>query len=195
MALIKCPECGQDVSSEANTCIHCGYPLKKNINQPEEQPKPTGTQIIGYRGGPGGVLTLYIIGFIIGLLVLIGAILLICFFKESYVVVFAFIEGAFGLTLVVITTIEFIGIGINASNKNHCIVYDADNRKLILATMTGKIVIINPEDYVELKDSFATSNILKFTYRLPDGSTKRLSLGYCSNRGELRKKLDGIIKR
>ena len=60
----------------------------------------------------------------------------------------------------VITTIEFIGIGINASNKNHCIVYDADNRKLILATMTGKIVVINPEDYVELKDSFAMADVV-----------------------------------
>lgn len=28
--LIKCPECGQDVSSEAENCIHCGYPIKAN---------------------------------------------------------------------------------------------------------------------------------------------------------------------
>ncbi len=27
MTLIKCPECEQDVSSEANACPHCGYPL------------------------------------------------------------------------------------------------------------------------------------------------------------------------
>ena len=27
MALIKCPECGKDVSDRATTCIHCGYPL------------------------------------------------------------------------------------------------------------------------------------------------------------------------
>lgn len=27
MALIKCPECGKEVSSKANACIHCGYPL------------------------------------------------------------------------------------------------------------------------------------------------------------------------
>ena len=29
MACITCPECGKEVSSEAKTCIHCGYPLKK----------------------------------------------------------------------------------------------------------------------------------------------------------------------
>lgn len=27
MALIKCPECGQDVSDKSTQCIHCGYPL------------------------------------------------------------------------------------------------------------------------------------------------------------------------
>jgi hypothetical protein len=29
MALIKCPECGQMVSDQADVCIHCGYPLRK----------------------------------------------------------------------------------------------------------------------------------------------------------------------
>ncbi|MEY8339465.1 zinc-ribbon domain-containing protein [Lachnospiraceae bacterium 62-35] len=28
MALIKCPECGREVSDKADKCIHCGYPLK-----------------------------------------------------------------------------------------------------------------------------------------------------------------------
>ena len=27
MALIKCPECGRDVSDKAQSCIHCGCPL------------------------------------------------------------------------------------------------------------------------------------------------------------------------
>lgn len=29
MSLIKCPECGQDLSDHAKTCPHCGYILKK----------------------------------------------------------------------------------------------------------------------------------------------------------------------
>lgn len=28
MALIKCPECGKEVSNKAKACIHCGYPLE-----------------------------------------------------------------------------------------------------------------------------------------------------------------------
>ena len=29
MALIKCIECGKEVSDKAEVCVHCGYPLKK----------------------------------------------------------------------------------------------------------------------------------------------------------------------
>lgn len=32
MALIICPECNQQVSDKTQTCIHCGYPLQKQIN-------------------------------------------------------------------------------------------------------------------------------------------------------------------
>lgn len=27
MSLIKCPECGKDISDKSEKCIHCGYPL------------------------------------------------------------------------------------------------------------------------------------------------------------------------
>ena len=30
--LIKCPECGKEISSEAVSCPHCGYPIKKNLD-------------------------------------------------------------------------------------------------------------------------------------------------------------------
>lgn len=31
MSLIKCPECGQEISDKAPTCPHCGAPLAKNV--------------------------------------------------------------------------------------------------------------------------------------------------------------------
>lgn len=33
MALIKCPECGKEVSDRSDVCIHCGYPIKGNIEK------------------------------------------------------------------------------------------------------------------------------------------------------------------
>lgn len=29
MALIKCPECGKEISDKAPVCIHCGYPMQE----------------------------------------------------------------------------------------------------------------------------------------------------------------------
>ena len=31
MALIKCPECGKEVSDKAPACIHCGCPLERKV--------------------------------------------------------------------------------------------------------------------------------------------------------------------
>lgn len=30
MALIKCPECGKEISDTCSRCIHCGYALRKH---------------------------------------------------------------------------------------------------------------------------------------------------------------------
>ena len=35
MALVACPECGKQVSSEAESCPVCGYPLKPRVAEPE----------------------------------------------------------------------------------------------------------------------------------------------------------------
>ncbi len=42
MALIKCPECGGQVSDKAPACIHCGYPLQ-NFNKEESDISTDGT--------------------------------------------------------------------------------------------------------------------------------------------------------
>ena len=37
MALIKCPECGKEISDKSKLCIHCGYPLEDTINIVEKE--------------------------------------------------------------------------------------------------------------------------------------------------------------
>ncbi len=36
MALIKCPECGAEISDTAEVCIKCGYSLKSNVQKGKE---------------------------------------------------------------------------------------------------------------------------------------------------------------
>ncbi|MFA6624448.1 MAG: hypothetical protein WCS80_01635 [Bacilli bacterium] len=31
MAIIKCPECGKEISNTCDKCIHCGYQIKKPV--------------------------------------------------------------------------------------------------------------------------------------------------------------------
>lgn len=33
MALIKCPECGKEISDKAQSCPNCGYPIPKQENE------------------------------------------------------------------------------------------------------------------------------------------------------------------
>ena len=35
MALIKCPECGKEISDKSKICIHCGYPISEHENKPD----------------------------------------------------------------------------------------------------------------------------------------------------------------
>jgi DNA-directed RNA polymerase subunit RPC12/RpoP len=34
MALVKCPDCGKDVSTEAEACPNCGYPMNTALRCP-----------------------------------------------------------------------------------------------------------------------------------------------------------------
>lgn len=36
MALIKCPECGKQISSQAASCPNCGYPVRKTEFETEQ---------------------------------------------------------------------------------------------------------------------------------------------------------------
>ncbi|MBQ2295055.1 MAG: zinc ribbon domain-containing protein [Spirochaetales bacterium] len=33
MALIKCPECGKEISDKSEICIGCGYPIREFISK------------------------------------------------------------------------------------------------------------------------------------------------------------------
>ena len=45
MALIKCPECGKEISDTAKNCIHCGYVLKEGTSNPDLIIIATGSEV------------------------------------------------------------------------------------------------------------------------------------------------------
>ncbi|MDD4088128.1 MAG: zinc ribbon domain-containing protein [Tissierellia bacterium] len=38
MALIKCPECGKEISDKGVDCIHCGYPIHESFDNKTAEP-------------------------------------------------------------------------------------------------------------------------------------------------------------
>lgn len=46
MALIKCPECGKEVSDKAVNCINCGYPISENIEKVEIEKESEDAEIM-----------------------------------------------------------------------------------------------------------------------------------------------------
>ena len=48
MALIKCDECGSEISSKATTCPHCGNPTNKVDKEPIAETKTNGFAITGF---------------------------------------------------------------------------------------------------------------------------------------------------
>jgi hypothetical protein len=63
MALIPCPDCGREVSTEARTCPHCGRPIATSV--PPVPPPPTPST---KKGTPA----LSVILIVIGILLLLG---------------------------------------------------------------------------------------------------------------------------
>ena len=66
MAIIKCPECGKEVSDKATNCIHCGFPLNPIIPTVQIASKPEKSVAIVYGLQQtfmiGGTMKLYIDG-------------------------------------------------------------------------------------------------------------------------------------
>jgi uncharacterized membrane protein YvbJ len=46
MALIKCKECGREISDAADSCPHCGFPLKQESNNNENITKKQMEEIV-----------------------------------------------------------------------------------------------------------------------------------------------------
>ena len=183
--LIKCPECQKEISSEADFCPFCGYPIAKKKESTKSERK---SFTVAFRSGPGSIVGTVIVAAIFSFVCLLGSIFVfIASGSINALVVPAILLLILGI-IFLITTIVYFGY-FSKNNKlmpKNCIEYDADEDKLILYTLDGAELKINVSDYVELKDNFFTDNMLLFTYRTSSGTLRKVKLGYCGNRDQIR---------
>ncbi len=48
--LIKCPECGKEISDKSKQCIHCGYPLEDDKKDEKDSIIPLNTMVVLSKG-------------------------------------------------------------------------------------------------------------------------------------------------
>jgi len=126
MSLLKCPECGKDVSSTLDACPHCGYKINKKEEIIKENiDKPT---IVIKRNAnvPSTVSIVYII---IGLLLLIGI---------------------FGLIFLVLGIWMQSMISKNNSQAKDILYYDSNNNVFIAYDIKGKEYKIAKDNITKL---------------------------------------------
>ena len=191
MSLIKCPECNREISDQANSCPYCGFPISKNLNK-EREKEAKKSFTVAYRSGPGGIVGTAIAVFVLAIGAIIGSI--VCFVysgSESAIFVPAFILLTLGLLFLIVCIVDFSYFANNSKHMDkNCIEYDANKDKLILVTIYGETIEINVDDYLELRDNMFTDNMLYFTYRTKSGSSRKVKLGYCSNRNQIRSNIE-----
>lgn len=83
MAMIKCPECGKDISDTATSCPNCGYVItKKTVDisptpVPDLQKKPVAGIVCIVAGIIAVIVGIPLISIIIGIFAIIGGLAMI----------------------------------------------------------------------------------------------------------------------
>lgn len=159
MALIKCPECGHDISTNADFCPNCGYKMKNVAFQEEKKSK---LLVLASRDRNGTS---------------VGAGIFLIVFGVFCVVFFV------GVFLILAGINNISEASANNNNKHECAYYDVENRKIILYSYNGDRFVVEPEDIIDNSHHAGTENMF-VKIRVGD-KTKRIDCGNCSRNGSV----------
>lgn len=166
MPLIKCPECGHDVSSEAKFCPNCGYPIKEDKTNYDKKSNPISNDWTKkYYNRKTKLKT---IGIIVGIILFIlGVISSIGGFIAPFDFMFLPFLGfpMFGAGIMII----FSSITFTLATK--IVVKEVDGYTILVKTCFQTIVVIDDQVIVE-----GTTNRY-IDFNLPNGKKMYVQLG------------------
>ena len=187
MALIKCPECGKEISDKVKVCIHCGYPLmEENVNQittlPEVNDKNNETVTTFVRRSCAGSIValgimleivmpaLAIPWFFMGNIIpiIFGSVIALCY-------VIASICAPFDIVKIVKQNVK-----MNSFNAKRIMV-NKENRTFIFEGATAENTKVIPANDIVGLDG---PNTLVVTY-LNNNKKEKLVLGYTTRKDVL----------
>ena len=182
MALIRCPECGKQISSKAKACPHCGFPLDDVIKPNEE--KPVIEPILERK--KSSIATSIFLFLFLELVFAAGFVFCVLMSVLNHEV-FQSLDGLFIVLMLLFGAASLIAIaGLvvtiidRAKNNNRLdkdlIKYDKEQKLLIFYSFKDVELKIDPSKVLHLD-----GNSKVFLYYIDDSKkkkTKMLTLGY-----------------
>lgn len=149
MPLITCPECGKQVSDQATSCPHCGYPLtpakKEEPRKHNANPDFSKMEVIMYRGSTqaiaAGIIVLALCFTLIGL-----GVLVVWKFEEILRLIFAVLLFGFSVPLFIAAIVQTVKGCNNTKIKTDCLYYDNEEGVFYLSTWQRTIIAVNARD-------------------------------------------------
>lgn len=190
MALIKCPECGKEISSTSDVCIHCGYKLNNSKVEITEKSILKEDAIIAQRlylglAGPifGTIFFgLCIFAWIICLIILVAS-------KFNPLVLMFFILLIIPSPFIIPCIRSIVLRSKNASNKKPAILYKAESDEFELNNLNEKPFFVKRTAVVSISSGIKT----KFYYKADDGSIKVKEVSFVADHSFLNKIINKYI--
>ena len=141
MPLITCPECGKQVSDQATSCPHCGYPLtpvkKEEPRKRNANPDFSKMEVIMYRGSKQAIAAGIMVFALCFMLIVLG-VLLVWKFEGIERIIFAVLLFGFSVPLFVAAIVQTVKGCNNTKIKTDCLYYDNEEGAFYLSTWQSR---------------------------------------------------------
>ena len=181
MALIRCPECGREISSRAKACPHCGFPMD-DVVKPNEEPLTIEPLLERRKASIVASVFLFIFLELLFLGAFIFCVVLSIYkpdYFKSFVVLFIVLMLIFGSEALIAIAGLVVTIIDRAKNNNRLdkelIKYDKEQKLLIFYSFKDIELSVDPSKVQRID-----GNSKVFLYYIDDSKkkTKMLTLGY-----------------
>ena len=196
MALIRCPECGREISSRAKACPHCGFPMD-DVIKPNEEEVIIETILERKKSSIVASIFLFLFLELVFIAGFVFCVLVNVYNQET----FQSLSGLFIVLMLLFGAASLIAIGglvvtiiDRAKNNNRLdkdlIKYDKEQKLLIFYSFKDVELKIDPSKVQHLD-----GNSKAFLYYIDDSKkkkTKMLTLGY-SHKDDIQRARNQIL--
>ena len=196
MALIRCPECGREISSRAKACPHCGFPMD-DVVKPEEEPLTIEPLLERRKASIVASVFLFIFLELLFLGAFIFCVVLSIYkpdYFKSFVVLFIVLMLIFGSEALIAIAGLVVTIIDRTKNNNRLdkdlIKYDNEQKILIFYSFKDIELSIDPSKVQRLDGN--SKAFLYYIDESKNNKTKMISLGY-ANKDDIQRARNRIL--